>query len=156
MKKLNKPVVRNNMFETIYTIGCFDHFHDGHKSILKKMESLCEKLVVGIHDDKSLLTLDKKYQRYHEGVDIRKKNVEIFLAQTSSEVIILSDPDEFLNFHNKNISCFARANDNMYFPGYNLLKQYGIPILLLPYTSSVSATQTRFSMHMLKKPIATA
>ena len=43
------------MFNNIYSIGCFDFFHHGHNNILSKMKSYGKKLVVGVHDDNSLM-----------------------------------------------------------------------------------------------------
>ena len=42
------------MYNTVYTVGCFDWFHKGHEILLNTLKTYGKKLIVGIHDDSSL------------------------------------------------------------------------------------------------------
>jgi hypothetical protein len=41
-----------NRVDKIYTIGCFDLFHQGHVQLIKRMRELGTKVIVGVHDSR--------------------------------------------------------------------------------------------------------
>ena len=62
------------MFEYIFTIGCFDKLHKGHILMLEKIASQCEKLIIGIYNNKSIQK--KKNITDIQNIEIRKKNLK--------------------------------------------------------------------------------
>jgi len=59
--------------------GTFDHFHQGHKSLLKKALELGEKITIGITSDK--FSQKKFLAQLIEPFAIRKKAVEKFVKK---------------------------------------------------------------------------
>lgn len=43
-----------------FTASCFDLLHSGHLTMLQEAKSVCDHLIVGLHDDPSSEHLDKK------------------------------------------------------------------------------------------------
>lgn len=50
--------------DKVYTIGCFDLFHEGHIILLKRMRELGKKVIVGVHDSERLDTLSFSSYNY--------------------------------------------------------------------------------------------
>jgi len=130
-------------YSTVYTIGCFDQFHEGHKIALSKMKNCCETLVVGIHDDASIEKLKKLSPNAHDSIYIRMANVK----QYADRVYIVPDtnPTECLRFMistDSSNSCYMRANDMVNFPGKDLIEKL-MPIEFLTYTQGISSTMIR-------------
>ncbi|KAI8759564.1 hypothetical protein BgiBS90_031594, partial [Biomphalaria glabrata] len=46
--------------ERVYTVGCFDLFHYGHIRLLKEMRKYGKKVIVGVHDSRSIYQLKKR------------------------------------------------------------------------------------------------
>jgi len=132
-------------YTTIYTIGCFDQFHEGHITILNKMKSMCDNLIVGIHDDHSLETLKKLDPKDHDTIYTRMQNVK----QIADRVYIVPDTNptkclkNMISSDHAN-SCYMRANDMVNFPGKELIESL-MPVNFLPYTQGVSSTMIRNS-----------
>ena len=132
-------------YTTIYTIGCFDQFHKGHMIILNKMKSMCDNLIVGIHDDQSLEQLKKLDPSEHDTIYTRMKNVK----QIADRVYIVPDtnPTECLRnmiSSDHTDACYMRADDMVNFPGRSLIESL-MPVHFLPYTQGVSSTMIRNS-----------
>ena len=111
-------------FDTIYSIGCFDQFHFGHRKLLKKMKSMGKELIIGIHDDSSIEKLKNLSPEHHDKIYTRMQNV----SQFADRVFIVpdTDPTECLKCiikttDNHSNSCYVRANDMIDFPGKNLV-----------------------------------
>lgn len=62
------------MFEYIFTIGCYEKFHEGHIKLLESMKEKTDKIIVGLHDDNSIKKL--KNISDIDSYDNRKKNLE--------------------------------------------------------------------------------
>lgn len=133
------------MFDRIYSIGCFDHFHFGHQILLQKMRKLGKQLIIGIHDDASLEKLKKLKPSSHQDLKTRMQNVKKY----ADVVFIIPDtePSFYLNcvLHdedNLENACFVRADDMPNFPG-KLIVENRISLLFLPYTEGISSTIIR-------------
>lgn len=133
------------MYDRIYTVGCFDYLHYGHKSLFSKMREMGKQIVVGIHDDASIEKLKNITKNDHQSLQIRMKNVRKFVDQVF--VIPSTDPTIYLecmllDSDNKNNACFIRADDMPDFPGRRFIESK-ISVQFLPYTPGVSSTLIR-------------
>lgn len=133
------------MYERIYSIGCFDYFHEGHKILLNKMKDQCKELIIGIHDDVSIEKLKNLKPSDHQNILKRMANVK----QHADMVFIVPDCDPSFYLKcvlrendNKENACYMRANDMPNFPGKQVV-QDRISIEYLPYTDGISSTQIR-------------
>lgn len=133
------------MFDRIYTIGCFDFFHDGHRILLEKMRGYGKEIIVGIHDDESIEKLKNLTPDMHEDIKTRMKNIK----QYADIVYVIpdTDPTFFIDCvikknDNKLNACYIRGNDMPNFPGRDLVESK-ISVLLVPYSKHISSTQIR-------------
>jgi len=137
-------------YDIIYTIGCFDHFHYGHKNILNKMKNMGKTLIVGVHDDTSLEKLKNLRKSDHQNIQKRMRNVK----QIADHVYIIPDTDptfylkSMINF-NQN-SCYVRGNDMPNFPGRKSIEGK-IDIKFMNYTKGISSTDIRKKLSKPKK-----
>ena len=133
------------MYQKIYTVGCFDFFHQGHINLLESMRNYGQKIIVGIHDDDSIRKLKNLTPEQHKPLIERIKDVKPYCDRVF--IISGTDPSPFLeayfnNEDNFETSLFIRANDNINFPGIEVVKSK-MNIQYLPYTQGISSTQIR-------------
>lgn len=84
IRKLMKfPIIK---FNHIVLGGTFDHFHAGHKALLKKAFELGKNVTIGIVTEK--LYKDKFLSETIESFEIRKKSVKKYLVDGRIEDII--------------------------------------------------------------------
>jgi cytidyltransferase-like protein len=136
------------MYKRIYTIGCFDYFHHGHKVLLERMKAKGKIIIVGIHDDKSIEELKNLTPEEHEPLKVRIQNVKKY----ADIVYVIPDKDPTLYVKcmiryddNKENACFMRGDDMPNFPSKDYVDTK-INIEYLTYTDSISSTQIRNSM----------
>ena len=133
------------MYETIYSIGCFDHFHSGHIKLLTDMRKYGKKLIIGVHDDESLSKLKNLKKEEIDNELIRMKNVKKYAEHVY--LIKGTDPTPFIQLmlnqkDNKESSCYIRGDDMKEFPSREFVEKK-ISIKFLPYTKGISSTQIR-------------
>ena len=138
----------NKLYDRVYTIGCFDWLHDGHIKLLAKLKGYGKRVIVGIHDDRSIEQLKNLSPDEHQTIDVRMKNVKKYVDFVY--VIPDKDPTLFLECvlqedDNKDNACFIRADDMPNFPGRKLIENR-ISIMFLPYTEGISSTMIRKDM----------
>lgn len=137
------------MYDEVYSIGCFDHFHYGHKNILNYMKTIGKKLIIGVHDDESIRKLKNLSKEEHDIIDVRIKNVKKYADQVY--VIPSTKPDLFLEcMINKenNKKVYIRADDMKQFPGRNIVEDNNIDILFAKYTKGISSTLIRKNLKL--------
>jgi len=66
------------LLKHILALGCFDHFHEGHKFYLQKVSELAQKVTVLIL---SAPYVAKEFQELIEPYEVRRANVERFLEE---------------------------------------------------------------------------
>lgn len=133
------------MYDRIYSIGCFDFFHQGHINLLQTMRKYGKELIIGIHDDASIEKLKKLSIEQHQPLSIRMKNLKEYADRVY--VIPHTDPSLFLECmllesDNLNNACYIRAEDMKEFPGKQIVENR-ISIQYLPYTQGISSTEIR-------------
>lgn len=135
----------SKQYKRVFSVGCFDQFHYGHKKLLSDMRVYGDELIIGIHDDSSIEKLKNLKPTSHNKLTDRLKELKpycdrVFIINstdpTNALEAIVSDKD------NKNNSVFIRGDDNQNFPGIKFIKNK-ICIQYLPYTTSISATKIR-------------
>lgn len=131
---------------TVYSIGCFDLFHWGHKTLIEKMRQHGDRIVVGIHDDESIYKLKQKYPV--DPLEKRMANLKKHVDQVY--VIPATDPTPYISAaidRNKVAeSCYLRGDDMPHFPARGLIEELGMDVVFVPYTQGVSSTQLRNEM----------
>lgn len=138
-------------FNQIYTVGCFDYFHYGHKEFFNNLRKHGKQIIAGIHDDSSLEKLKNLKPSDHESLTIRMHNVKTYADIVY--VIPSTDPTLFIQMiddKNENSKCYIRADDMRNFPGIEYVSSV-MPIIYLPYTKGVSSTQIRKERQSIMK-----
>ena len=129
-------------YDTIYSVGCFDHFHLGHNILLSKMQKRCKRLIIGVHDDNSIEKLKNLKPNEHEDIYTRMDSVKRY----ADHVFIIPDVDP--TFYLKCIvgdyenACYMRGDDMIDFPGKAFIESL-MPIEYLEYTKEISSTMIR-------------
>jgi len=77
--QISKTQIKNQKYKYIVLGGTFDHFHAGHKALLKKAFELGKNVTIGISTEK--LYKDKFLFETIESYEIRKKSVEKFIKK---------------------------------------------------------------------------
>lgn len=140
------------MFDRIYSIGCFDYFHQGHINLLNTMRFYGKELIIGIHDDCSIEQLKNLSPTDHQPLTLRISNVKKYADRVY--VIPAKDPSLYLQCmllkeDTKDNACYIRADDMKKFPGKHIIDNK-ISIKYLPYTKNISSTQIRKQNKLLK------
>ena len=133
--------IRNTNKKIVFTNGCFDLFHKGHRDLIKQSFSFGDILIVGLNSDESVKRLkgeDRPMQN-----EVERKNallntgyvneVYIFDDDTPLELIKLIKPD-----------ILVKGGD--YTPneivGYKEVTNSGGEIKIVPLTPGFSTTST--------------
>jgi len=134
--------VRKHRVDKIYTIGCFDLFHKGHVRLIQRMRTMGKKVIVGVHDSRSIYKLKNRVP-----VDSTEKRM-LNVKTAADEVFCIAntDPSNFIscivNLGKKETALYVRGDDMKNFPSRELVESL-MPIKFLPYTQGVSSTQIR-------------
>lgn len=123
-----------------YTCGVYDLFHVGHLNLLKNAKSLCDKLIVGVTVDELVSYKGKQcIIPYRDRAEIVSsiKYVDCVIPQISRNKIeayhklkydILFVGDDWYN-------------DASWNEWENELKTYGVTVMYLPYTTTISSSE---------------
>jgi cytidyltransferase-like protein len=135
----------DNRVDKIYTVGCFDLFHHGHVQLIKRMRELGKKVIVGVHDSRSIYKLKNRVP-----VDSTEKRM-LNVKTMADEVFCIAgcDPSSFMtcivNLGKNETALYVRGDDMPNFPCREVVENL-MPIRFLPYTQGVSSTQIRKEM----------
>lgn len=128
--------------DKVYTIGCFDLFHEGHRLLLQRMRQFGRQVIVGVHDSRSIQKLKNRVPV--DGTETRMLNVKRY----ADEVYCVSgtDPSNFVkcivNLRENETALYVRGDDMADFPSRSVVEEL-MPIKFLPYTNGVSSTKLR-------------
>ena len=133
------------------TVGCFDLFHEGHRRLLDSMAHLGSHLVVGVHDDGSVL--HNKHIRVVDSLPLRIQKVARHPQVRRIFVVDSSDPGPQLRtlirryrrrgFGGRQDIVYVRGDDWVEFPGKRVLEEEEVPIHFQKYSDWVSSTLLR-------------
>ena len=133
--------VRKTNKKIVFTNGCFDLLHKGHRDLIKQSSSFGDILIVGLNSDKSVKRLKGKYRPIQNEID--RKNALLNNAYVN-EVYIFDDdtPLELINLIKPDI--LVKGGD--YTPneivGYEEVTSSGGDIKIVPLTPGFSTTST--------------
>ena len=133
ISKTNKKIV--------FTNGCFDLLHKGHRDLIKQSFSFGDILIVGLNSDESVKRLKGKNRPKQNEVD--RKNA-LINTRYVNEVYIFDDdtPLELINLIKPDI--LVKGGD--YTPneivGYEEVTSSGGEIKIVPLTPGFSTTST--------------
>lgn len=128
--------------DKVYTVGCFDLFHDGHVRLLQRMRQYGREVIVGVHCSRSIHKLKKRVPV--DGTETRMLNVK----QYADQVYCVSgtDPSNFVkcavHLRENETALYVRGDDMAEFPSRKVVEEL-MPVKFLPYTEGVSSTQLR-------------
>ena len=52
--------ISNPPFDAVYTVGCYDLLHEGHATLFRRLRKIGRRVIVGLHDDASIMLLKNK------------------------------------------------------------------------------------------------
>jgi cytidyltransferase-like protein len=134
----------DNRVDKVYTIGCFDIFHEGHVKLIERMRECGKKVIIGVHDSRSIYKLKNRVP-----VDSTEKRM-LNVKKYADEVFCVAgcDPSNFmtciLNLDDKKqeTAMYVRGDDMPDFPSRHVVENL-MPIKFLPYTEGVSSSLLR-------------
>ena len=132
-RKTNKKIV--------FTNGCFDLLHKGHRDLIKQSFSFGDILIVGLNSDESVKRLKGKNRPIQSEVD--RKNALLDTGYVNQVYIFDNDtPLELINLIKPDI--LVKGGD--YTPneivGYEEITSIGGEVRIVPLTPGFSTTST--------------
>jgi len=128
--------------DKVYTIGCFDLFHEGHRLLLQRMRQFGREVIVGVHDSRSIHKLKSRVPV--DGTETRMINVKRYADQVYC--VSGTDPSTFVTcivyLRENETALYVRGDDMADFPSRHVVEEL-MPVKFLPYTNGVSSTQLR-------------
>ena len=128
--------------DKVYTIGCFDLFHEGHRILFQRMRQLGRTLIVGVHDSRSIYKLKSRVPV--DGTETRMLNVKRHVDEVYC--IAGTDPSTFVmcivHLGDNETALYVRGDDMIDFPAREIVERL-MPVKFLPYTKDVSSTSLR-------------
>lgn len=121
--------------------GCFDLFHVGHLNILENAKRNCDKLLVGVCDD--------KYVESHKHGSVinendRKRIIQALKCVDETYLVdehIIQNRLDFCRKHGVNV--VFDGDDLKNSNKYAMLTENGIEVIFFPYTNGISTTQLK-------------
>lgn len=137
MSKVLKLRLKNK--KVVFTNGCFDILHLGHKTYLNQSKALGDFLIVAINSDESVKLL-KGDDRPINNQELRSKN--LMNLECVDEVVVFSEetPLKLIEFLLPDV--LTKGGDYNYknIAGSNIVEKNGGKVVLLPYLKGYSTT----------------
>jgi cytidyltransferase-like protein len=128
--------------DKVYTIGCFDLFHEGHRLLLQRMRQFGREVIVGVHDSRSIHKLKSRVPI--DGTEARMINVKRYADQVYC--VAGTDPSTFVtcivHLRENETALYVRGDDMADFPSRHVVEEL-MPVKFLPYTNGISSTKLR-------------
>jgi len=122
----------------VYTVGCFDSFHERHKTFLERVRAhvgLNCKMIVGVYDDMAVCKLRNEPPK--DTLCVRITNLKPHVDQ----VFVVPDEDPSTALAGiidtsvpSSCAIYVHGDDRSCFPGQALLETMGVAVELLPET----------------------
>lgn len=128
--------------DKVFTIGCFDLFHEGHRLLLQRMRQFGREVIVGVHDSRSIFKLKSRVPI--DGTEKRMINVKTYADQVYC--VAATDPAAFVtcivHLKENETAIYVRGDDMADFPSRHVVEEL-MPVKFLPYTNGISTTKLR-------------
>jgi D-beta-D-heptose 7-phosphate kinase/D-beta-D-heptose 1-phosphate adenosyltransferase len=124
----------------VFTNGCFDGFHEGHKYLLNFAKTLGDKLVVAVNLDEDVQRLKGKNRPIFNIVTRLKKikefdpSIRIYVFNGESEL------EHLISFVHPDILVKGEDWKGKYIVGAKHIASYGGMIMFAPHLKGISTT----------------
>ena len=137
MSKVSKLRLKNK--KVVFTNGCFDILHLGHKTYLNQSKALGDFLIVAINSDESVKLL-KGDDRPINNQELRSKN--LMNLECVDEVVVFSEetPLKLIEFLLPDVLTKGGDYNHKNIVGSNIVEKNGGKVILLPYLKGYSTT----------------
>lgn len=126
-----------------YTQGVYDMFHIGHLNLIKHAKEQCEKLIVGVNTD----DLVWKYKSRRTVIPEEDRVEIIKNLKAVDEALLVDTLDKMILYEKLNFSVIFIGDDwkgnERWVKTEEQMAIYGVDVVYLPYTPSVSSTILR-------------
>ena len=134
-------IIRKTNNKIVFTNGCFDLLHKGHRDLIKQSFSFGDILIVGLNSDESVKRLKGKNRPIQS--EVHRKNALLDTGYINQVYIFDNDtPLELINLIKPDI--LVKGGD--YTPneivGYEEVTSSGGEIRIVPLTPGFSTTST--------------
>ena len=129
----------------VISASILDLCHAGHLNLLREMRKSGDKSIMVLHDDYSCYKIKDKFPIW----DLKRRIKVLKMTGLVDEIYIAKNPspaNQFKKIIKKywgNDLIFIRGNDNLNFPGKEVIDEYKIPIKFVEYTKGVSSTEIK-------------
>jgi len=120
---------------TVFTNGCFDVFHDGHRHFLTRCMELGDRLIVAVNTDASVREL-KGPARPADSLATRLGNVRAFIRPTDWVMPFDGDATHLVMMLAPDIM----VKDDQYRDGVILGAEHARQLILIPRIQGISTT----------------
>lgn len=126
-----------------YLGGCWDLFHVGHLNYIRKAKEMCDYLIVGVTPDQLVYEQKNKYP-----IISQDDRLEVVRAIRYVDRAELSDEGrDFSDLQKYGYNILFVSEDHKGKPYYvemeNKMKELGVEVIYLPYTTRISSTKIR-------------
>ena len=132
--------MQDKKFKIGYTTGVFDMFHIGHLNILKRAKEQCECLIVGISTDELVM----EYKNKMPIIPFKERMEIIKSVRYVDKVVPQTSMDKFSAWEILHFDVIFHGSDwkgsEMYNKIETKLKEVGVTVIFLPYTTGTSST----------------
>ena len=133
IRKTNKKIV--------FTNGCFDLLHKGHRDLIKKSFSFGDILIIGLNSDKSVKRLKGKDRPMQN--EVERKNALLDTGYVNKVFIFNDDtPLKLINLIKPDILVKGGDYNPNEIVGYEEVTNSGGKIKIVPITPGFSTTST--------------
>jgi len=118
--------------DKVYSVGCFDMLSKGHEVLFTEMQKLGKNIIIGIHDDASMVKLKNRDPK--DNLETRLANVKKYADQVF--IVPSADPEIYIlaaiSLKEGETALYVRGDDSLNFPARSAIEKL-MPIKFLPY-----------------------
>ena len=126
-----------------YTQGVYDMFHIGHLNLLRGAKEYCDELVVGVNAN----ALVQSYKSKTPVVDEKNRREIVANIKAVDNALIVETLDKVELLKEIGFDAIFIGDDwrgsERWTKTEQVLAEYGVDVVYLPYTKGVSSTQLR-------------